>query len=128
MLEVYVAWQQRVKHYSSINRKSCNNLFNAGIAFKVMYMFTPESISIGGPVLNTDVKTGAFVECWLSFLLMVCILVSSSPKVVSVIGHPIVMIAAGVRALLVLEGGKYTGKSLCTRSCIVSNMCALLCM
>jgi hypothetical protein len=62
-----------------------------------------------GPTLLANIYTGILVELVLGFLLMIIIELSCKSTIVS----PSALIAIGIRGLLLLEGGKYTGSSSC---------------
>jgi glycerol uptake facilitator-like aquaporin len=76
----------------------------------VVHFFLPDVILIG-PNLKTDPNNGTIVEFFLGFFLMGFVIIGSK-KIFGTRISGAVIVAIGIRILLLLENGKYTGASL----------------
>jgi hypothetical protein len=79
-----------------------SNLLASFFGYQIVQVLHP-SLVLLGPTLHISTLIGFFVELMLGFTLM--LIIGLSAKLI----YPAAVVAIGVRGLLLLEGGRFTG-------------------
>jgi glycerol uptake facilitator-like aquaporin len=101
---LYGLWVSKKIKSSEVIVRLFANFIVLFFGFNLVCALYPSRV-LTGPTLHTSIYTGIVVEFCLGFLLMLIIEISSKSRTFP----PAALTALGIRGLLILEGGRYTG-------------------